>query len=407
MAKVELLAKCNSDGSFSVSYASDNLVRDAVVDFYDEKTGSGYQRNETLRAVRGRSIAHYIQRCVTEGMKPQLFEMTANARVTENDYHYEPFAPGSSIGKLTIDPRNEKEWLSIIDGGTRLWGIENALVRKIIDKDTTFDFRIFIGLTIAEEIAQFLLINENQKKVRTDLSLRVVQRLLDAGKLNTKDQKVLQTVVPDTDAWRYEASRIASAMNSDLDSPWCNRIQMPGETTRSIALQAFFTSLKPLLVNPDIKSILELKERNGELISGEVTVTPTIFTLKVLKNFWQAVAAMNPDAENEPETTVLWAPIGVNACHIALTPILKTILEGPNPNLTVPRFKAIVKESQVANYPFWYTRKGKKGEENYPGEKGEATQLTGAANYSRLASTLEKEWRATLHDVASQAPAVA
>ena len=79
MKKAELLAKRNRDGSYSVSYESGDLVRDTLVDFYNEQTGTGYQRNETLRPKRGRNIEEYIRRCVTEQIEPKLFEIPAVA----------------------------------------------------------------------------------------------------------------------------------------------------------------------------------------------------------------------------------------------------------------------------------------------------------------------------------------
>ena len=121
-------------------------------------------------------------------------------------------------------------------------GIEMALVEGNISKQHKLDIRIFVNLSLSEEIAQFLLINDNQKKVRTDLGLRVAQRALDNGELSQEQLKVLETVVPDKDSWRFEASRIADRMNSDPDSPWKGRIQMPSGQANCTTLQSFFTS---------------------------------------------------------------------------------------------------------------------------------------------------------------------
>ena len=405
MAQLELLAKKNEDGSFSVSYEAGRLVQDNLVDFYDERTGAGYQRNETLRTKRGREIADYIRQCKKEDIPPRLFELTANARVDENAWEYDPLDNNGHLGFLRVgtpdngmDGRPAK-WLSIIDGGTRALGIENALGQGIVDPNDTFDVRLFLGLSLAEEIAQFLLINENQKKVRTDLSLRVVQRLLDDGELTDSQHKVLKTVVPDTETWKYDASRVAASLNSDEDSPWQSRIQMPGETSRPVTLQAFFTSLKPILTDPDIANRLAQEEKTGKLQDREGGVmTPMVFITQVLKNFWKAVSEVNPGSSEEPETTVLWGAIGVNSCHIALAPILRSILESADPTLTAERFRRMLMDSQVSDYAYWFTKAGtRSGGEGYPGHKGDATTMTGVANYNRVAKVLEKDWRASLH----------
>lgn len=406
MQRVELLAKKNQDGSFSVSYESGGLIRDCFVDFYDEKGGSGYQRNETLRAKRGREIEEYLRLCVSSALLPRLFEMTANARVQPDSWKYDAIDEGGKLGILAFDIPENNKWLAMIDGGTRLLGIENALAHHIIDETTTFDIRISVGLTLSEEIAQFLLINENQKKVRTDLGLRVVQRQLDEGQLSDDEKRTLQTVVPDTDSWKFEASRIAAQMNGGADSPWHSRIQMPGEVTKPLTLQAFFTSLKPILNDPDIKSLLSQMEKSGNLVVNGATADTTSFLVQVLKNFWKGVALANPDADTEPDTSVLWGSIGASSCHIGLAPIVKTILQSNDRSLTAARFESVLRESEVANYDFWFTKPGtKKERDRYPRDKGEATMMTGAANYGRLGKKLEQEWRAALHSHAAQATA--
>lgn len=271
-------------------------------------------------------------------------------------------------------------------------GLEIALSRGDLGAAWTIDVRIFTDLTLAQEISQFLLINDHQKKVRTDLGLRVVQRSLDEGSLNEDEIKTLQTVVPDTESWKFAASRIASELNTASNSPWQNRIQMPSDPPRSTTLQSFFTSLAPILKDPDIQLTVEQMIK-----AGQVTTDSTEFVNQTLKNFWNAVVLVNPRANDEPETNVLWAPIGSSACHIALAAILKTILDSSTPDLTTENFKAMMEASTIEDYDYWYTKKGKHQDDTYPKEKGDATMMTGASNYKRLGKQLEKEWRSNLH----------
>ena len=397
MAWRELLAKKNSDGSYSVSYPADELIEDSFVDFYSELTGDGFQRDETNRKTRGNQIAVYMGRCKKDGIHPKLFELTANARVggfwaEGENWQYEGLDDRGQLGILSFDALNDKPWLSLIDGGTRILGIERAFAKGDIENHTTIDVRIFTNLSLAEEVAQFLLINDFQKKVRTDLALRVVQRQLDEGNLTANEMRVLKTVVPDTDSWKFAASRIAAEMNNTPDSPWFNRIQMPSDPPRSTTLQSFFSSLAPILKDPDIGPIVDNMIQEGAIDSDD-----TDFFIKVLKNFWKAVAAVNPDADEEPFTNVLWAPIGSSACHIALAAVLKTILESAEPDVTEKRFIDMLDGSPVAAYERWFTKKGNRPDNQYPADKGDATTMTGAANYKRLAKELETSWRANLH----------
>lgn len=391
------LAKRNLDGSYSVAVKARDLAEVAWVDFYDDKSGRGYQRRETLRERRGREIEEYFRRCTSEGVSPRLFEMTANVRSNngeEPETEFDPLDEDGELGILTIASQ-DRQWMAMIDGGTRLLGIQRAVADNVISADTTFDVRVFTGLSVPEEIALFLLINEKQKRVRTDLGIRVVQRYLDEGTLSDSQKKTLSTVVPDTDTWKYEASRVGGRLNSDADSSWNSLIQMPGDTvTKPIKLQAFWTSLKHLLDDADIKIRLKQMQTDGTLPEGDETE----FIVRVLKNFWGAAADVNPDARAEPRTNVLWGSIGVNACHQALAGIVRTILSTDAPDLRHERFVEMIKESYVAEFDYWYSRPGSLLSD-YPGEKGDGTTMTGGSGYSRLASILEEQWRAALHAV--------
>lgn len=143
-----------------------------------------------------------------------------------------------------------------------------------------------------------------------------------------------------------------------------------------------------------------------ELLVDGQTTDRTEFTTKVLKNFWRAAADVNDRAFKEPTTNVLWGSIGVSGCHMALGRVVATILESGNPVLSVERFKSMVRESEIAEYFFWFSRSGS-SEEAYPTDKGEAPNMIGHSGYLRLAKTLERSWRAALHAAAVRPPASA
>ena len=402
METVTLLGKSNNDGSYSVSVRAGDLLRLSFVDFYEDASGEGYQRNESTRATRGNAIRDYIKRCVQAGLQPQLFEITACFRGTEKAWSWDPLGDRDDerrLGFLGLRHEAQKPVLSIIDGGTRLLGIQKALDEQVIGPDILLDVRLFTGLSLAHEISQFLLINDKQKKVRTDLGLRVVQRLLDAGKLSDDEQHVLSTVVAETDSWKYDASRIISRLNEDEASPWHGLIQMPGDkSTKPVKLQAMLTSLQPILRNDDLRDHIRRMEEKGALKVDANRATHIEFITRVLRNFWQAAAQVNPDAHDEPMTNVLWGSIGASACHIALSPVMQSILTGGRADVSVSGFTRMVKPTMLSSYPEWFSRAGiKKPSEFYPLETGDATKRTGAANYRALGQQLEREWRAALH----------
>jgi hypothetical protein len=135
-------------------------------------------------------------------------------------------------------------------------------------------------------------------------------------------------------------------------------------------------------------------EKRGELKVEDKPVTRFEFLFRVLCNFWNAVAELNPQAFEEPSTTVLWGSIGVNGCHFALARVVETLLVNGDANLTKKRFIGMLKGTTVTDYEFWFTKRG--SGDDYPTDKGEAPKMTGAANYVRLGKQLEQEWRANL-----------
>lgn len=397
-------AKENNDGSYSITLTATRLVGHGFVDFYDDAQGTGYQRKDNDRERRAMAIAEYIKRCQESSEEVHLGDLTANARTTDSDKDgvtsssFKPFGEDAHVGLLTLHVRGD-HWLAVIDGSTRLRGIEKALEDEILEPEFPVDIRLFVGLSFVQEIGIFLLINEKQKKARTDLSVRVVQRLVDEQELSDEDSAMLTTVVPDTDKWSYEASRIANYLNNDKNSPWRGFIQQPNESeSKPLRLQAFWTSLKGLLNDDALSATLQSLEEDGSLRESEngKPVKRDEFLRIVLKNFWNAVADANKHAHAEPMTTLLWGAVGVNAMHDALTPILDRILTSPEPDVSKEYFAEMMKGTTVEDYNYWFTRKGERDDDSYPTKKGDAVKMIGASGYKRLARVLNLEFRKNL-----------
>ena len=104
------------------------------------------------------------------------------------------------------------------------------------------------------------------------------------------------------------------------------------------------------------------------------------------------------------ETTVLWAPIGVSAHHFALSSVLTPMMHAPVWNFSVERFKKMLSGSLTQFYSEWWTKSGAKGKDAYPDKKGEATKMTGLANYGRLANSLKLKWMSNLAEDVDSTP---
>ena len=118
----------------------------------------------------------------------------------------------------------------------------------------------------------------------------------------------------------------------------------------------------------------------------------------ILNNFWTAVSEINPQAYEHLETTVLWAPIGVNGHHFALSHIFVDMIK--NNQHSVASFKSILKAGITHDNHYWFKRKPSKTKdpkwESFK-EAGHATMMSGQSNYNKLADTLFKDWSVEFH----------
>ena len=73
--------------------------------------------------------------------------------------------------------------------------------------------------SIEDEANQFRVINENMKKVRTDLARRILaMRIAGLGR------SVRQEIRQSGRLWEATAVDILNSLNKDEDSPWLDRI---------------------------------------------------------------------------------------------------------------------------------------------------------------------------------------
>src|SRR5258708_21607369 len=96
----EYLAKRNQDESFSISIPAADVEKYGFVDYYDEKSGEGFQRLETLTPRRAREIADYIKSCAQRKIPWRLFEMTGSVRGAKTKFR--PFKEDETLGFLEV-----------------------------------------------------------------------------------------------------------------------------------------------------------------------------------------------------------------------------------------------------------------------------------------------------------------
>ena len=187
-----------------------DLIERAEVDVYRQDDGreEGYQRApETARTGK---VARYLQ----SDSKPL---MPTSILLSFRGVLGNPAADDVSI---EIDLADEDR-LWIVDGQHRLYGFKKAVADLGLERLNDYQLPVVIveNPSIEDEANQFRVINENMKKVRTDLARRIlVMRIAGLGR------SVRQEIRQSGRLWEATAVDILNSLNKDEDSPWLDRI---------------------------------------------------------------------------------------------------------------------------------------------------------------------------------------
>ena len=186
------------------------LIERAEVDVYRQDDGreEGYQRApETARTGK---VARYLQ----SDSKPL---MPTSILLSFRGVLGNPAADDVSI---EIDLADEDR-LWIVDGQHRLYGFKKAVADLGLERLNDYQLPVVIveNPSIEDEANQFRVINENMKKVRTDLARRILaMRIAGLGR------SVRQEIRQSGRLWEATAVDILNSLNKDEDSPWLDRI---------------------------------------------------------------------------------------------------------------------------------------------------------------------------------------
>ena len=205
----------------------------------------------------------------------------------------------------------EKPLLWLADGQHRSDGISEAFKESWLTTDEAYDIPVTIlfwdsedGLPDPrlEEATQFYTINQEQKRMRTDLAHQYIFNQYQADKGPIGDG----TTIPKVRKREYVPYEIyvSRRLNKDTDSPWKGLISTPNTSGGIVSEGAFTDSLLP---------VMDYAATAG-LNIGE--------TIKLLKNFWTSVLSLSPNSKAEPESAVLQKTAGVSSLHIVLPTLL-------------------------------------------------------------------------------------
>lgn len=186
----------------------------------------------------------------------------------------------------------------VIDGQHRLWGIERSSYAGQFNLPVVLMF----GLTVEEKAYVFSTINSNQTKVDPSL----IYDLFEVSKLRSPFKTV------------HEVARV---MNSNIESPFYNRLKMlgrkePSQDNATLSQGTFARSVLMLIsnnpeedvrnikLNVPLKSNLTLPFREYFIHGNDEVIT------RILMNCFQALKSVFNAEWSNPKNNILWKTTG-------------------------------------------------------------------------------------------------
>jgi DGQHR domain-containing protein len=211
------------------------------------------------------------------------------------------------FGELTLD--NYPLW--IIDGQNRVEGFKYAIQELGAKHLLKYEMPVTIlaNFSKEDEILQFITLNVNQKKVKTDLAQVLRKQIM----INLGEKRYRQVF---RDTWDLKALSATELLNSksDLSNPWFGRIKEPNsknQPNKIMTQNSFISSLRPLF--------------KGGIFDGEVFSADERYV--AIKNYWDALEDIFPDAFMRPQEYVIQKTPGVFSLNDLANTIFQLLLK--------------------------------------------------------------------------------
>lgn len=184
--------------------------------------------------------------------------------------------------------------LYIVDGQHRMLGFKHAIEEfgKPGLGDYVLPVVVLCDADKVEELSQFHLINDKQKRIATNLALALL------GTVVEDQPNIAKMLLGSKNTWKMKPIMIAIVLNEDKEhmNVWSGRIGLPNEpagTVFAVSLASFVNSLKPFFL-ADYPHKLE----NVQLMD-------------YLVRFWAALNSILPKGFESPRDYVVQRTTGV------------------------------------------------------------------------------------------------
>lgn len=268
-----------------------DLVAKTKVDIWRPNNQTGYQR--APEESRSRAFMRFIA-------SNEISPPTILANVRDSD------RKKVRVGDGWLDiPDDVDIWL--VDGQHRVRGLQMLLESSDKYADIEVPVVIMLGQSVYQEAKQFVIVNRTQKRVRTDLGERFLQRAVKEEGMATLASKGLMRGIE----WVPTAIAVADILNKDDHSVWHNKIKLPNEPkgTTIVSQKSFTDSLKPIVNPPD----------------APLVGKPEATIAAIVNRYWHAIQELCPVPFDDPASYVIQKTTGVFVLHAILPRVLLKI----------------------------------------------------------------------------------
>jgi len=276
---------------FSTKLKVEDLIDEAKfkIDYWDPKKKKnpkeqGYQRIPSES--RAKKVADYIE----EESCP-IFPATIliNSRVPLD------FKEDAKSGVGTLSLNDYPLW--VVDGQHRIAGLKYAVEKLGLTewKKKELPVVILSNFEKIEEVTQFFILNTTQRRVVTDLAERLVSDII-----KEKPGEYEKLIAKGSD-WKIRALVVTDLLNEKPGSSWEKRIRLPNSpkiATNIVNQTSFVKSLQPIFKDGLLSAIIDADKG-----------------YEILKNYWQAIEEIFPDAFIVSRDYVIQKTPGVFSLH--------------------------------------------------------------------------------------------
>jgi DGQHR domain-containing protein len=273
-----------------------------AVDIFSSSNPDGYQRS--LQRTRSRRFGRFV------GDQAKGIAPTGILLYVREPQRF-PDASKSGVYQIPAEEDDYGPLLWLSDGQHRTDGISEAFKEGWLAPDAEYEIPVSILFWDGEkspsdprleEASQFYTINQEQKRMRTDLAHQYIFRQYQQSGGPIGDSTVIQKMRK-RDYVPFEIY-ISRSLRDDPSSQWRGLISVPNTPGGAVSEGSFTDSLLP---------IMDYAATAG-LTIGE--------TIQLLKTFWSAVFINCPQARSDFANYVLLKTSGVYALHIFLPTLL-------------------------------------------------------------------------------------